>query len=133
MTYKNAFIKYIAQQKVMSVPQPRESKERDNDFATSYDIHLQVESSVMRHSEVHGGNGYAAATVGDLGYEPTLGATPADAKPARRRTKAIEVGEGLSAAGVSVAGVSVAGASADGLSSRAAKRIRRKKGEGAPC
>ena len=54
----------------------------------------------MRHPEVHGGNGFAAATVQDLGFEPTLGATSADAKPVRRRAKTIEVGEGLSAAGV---------------------------------
>ena len=102
-----------------------------NDFSTSYEIPSQVESAVMRHPEVHGGNGFAAATVGDLGFEPTLGATSADAKPARRRMKTIEVGEGLSAAGVSAAGVSAAGASAGGVSAGAAKRTRRKKGEGA--
>ena len=85
----------------------------------------------MRHPEVHGGNGFAAATVQDLGFEPTLGATSADAKPVRRRAKTIEVGEGLSAAGVSAAGVSTARASAGGVSARAAKRTRRKKGEGA--
>ena len=95
----------------------------------------------MRHPEVHGGNGFAAATVGDMGFEPTLVATSADAKPVRRRTVRIEVGEGLSAAGVSAkmvsaAGVSAAGASASeasagGVSAGAAKRTRRKKGEGA--
>ena len=36
-----------------------------------------------------GGNRFKAATVGDLGFEPTLGATSADAKPVRRRTKTI--------------------------------------------
>ncbi|MFM7982698.1 MAG: hypothetical protein ACKPKO_25585, partial [Candidatus Fonsibacter sp.] len=86
----------------------------------------------MRYPEVHGGSGYAAATVADLGFEPTLGATSSDAKPARaRKKKTIEVGEGLSAAGVSAAGVSAAGASAGGVSAGAAKRTRRKKGEGA--
>jgi len=84
----------------------------------------------MRHPEVHGGNGFAAATVQDLGFEPTLGATSADAKPVRRRAKIIEVGEGLSAAGVSATRVSAAGASAGGVSAGAAKRTRRKKGEG---
>ena len=85
----------------------------------------------MRHPEVHGGNGFAAATVQDLGFEPTLGATSADAKPVRRRAKTIEVGEGLSAAGVSATRVSAAGVSAGGVSAGAAKRTRRKKGEGA--
>ena len=112
-----------------------------NDFSTSYEVPSQVESAVVRHPEVHGGNGFAAATVGDMGFEPTLGATSADAKPVRRRKVRIEVGEGLSAAGVSAAGasatgvsaagISAAGASAGGVSAGAAKRTHRKKGEGA--
>ena len=81
---------------------------------------------MLRHPEVHGGSGFAAATVGDLGFEPTLGATSFYAKPRRaRRKKTIEVGEGLSAAGVA------AGADTGcGVSAGAAKRPRRKKGEG---
>ena len=108
------------------------NREKDRkDFATNYEVPSQVESTVMRHPEVHGGNGLAATTVADLGFEPTLGATSDDAKPVRRRKKTIEVVEGLSAAGVSAAGVSTAGASAGGVSAGAAKRTRRKKGEGA--
>jgi len=94
-----------------------------------------MESSAMRYPEVHGGSGYAAATVSDLGYELTMGGTSSDVKPTRTRRKTIKVGEGLSAAGVwaagvSAAGVSTAGASAGGVSAGAAKRTRRKKGEG---
>ncbi|MFM7981355.1 MAG: hypothetical protein ACKPKO_18765 [Candidatus Fonsibacter sp.] len=63
-----------------------------NDFATNDEVPSQVESTAMRHREVHSGNGFAATTVGDLGFEPTLGATSADAKPVRRRAKTIEVG-----------------------------------------
>ena len=88
----------------------------------------------MQHPEMHGGNGFAAATVGDMGFEPALGATSADAKPVRRRKVRIEVGEGLSAAGMSAAGVSTAGVSAGevsagGVTAGTAKRMRRKKGE----
>ena len=68
-----------------------------------------VESSVLRHPEVHSGSGFAASPVADLGFEPTLGATSSDAKPRRVRKKTIEVGEGLSSAGVSAAGVSTGG------------------------
>ena len=93
-----------------------------NDFATNYEMSSQVKSSVVRYPEAHGGSGYAAATVADLGYEPTLGATSSDAKPARRQKVKIEVGEGLSAAGVSAAGVSAAGASAGGVSAGATQR-----------
>ena len=101
-----------------------------NDFSTSYEIPSQVESSVTRHPEVHGGSGFAAATVADLGFEPTLGATSPDAKPRRARKNTIEVGEGLSAAGVSATGVSTAVASGGGVSAGAAQRARRKKGGG---
>jgi hypothetical protein len=75
-----------------------------NDFATNYEIPPHVESSVVRFPKVHGGSGYAAATVADLGYEPTMGAMSSDVKPTRARKKTIEVGEGLSASGVSAAG-----------------------------
>ena len=131
MPYKNAYNKDIAQQ-VRFLSQNHVNREKEiNDFATNYEIPLQVESAVMRYPEVHGGSGYAAATVADLGFEPTLGATSSDARPSRaRKKKTIEVGEGLSAAGVSAAGVSAAGASAGGVSAGAAKRTRRKKGEG---
>ena len=131
MPYKNAYNKDIAQQ-VRFLSQNQGNHNTDiNDFATNYEVPSQVESTVIRHPEVHGGNGFAAATVQDLGFEPTLGATSADAKPARRRANTIEVGEGLSAAGVSATRVSAAGVSAGGVSAGAAKRTRRKKGEGA--
>ena len=131
MPYKNAYNKDIAQQ-VRFLSQNHVNREKEiNDFATNYEVPSHVESAVMRHPEVHGGNGFAAATVQDLGFDPTLGATSADAKPVRRRAKikTIEVGEGLSAAGVSATGVSAASASAGGISAGAAKRTRRKKGE----
>ncbi|MFM7986815.1 MAG: hypothetical protein ACKPKO_46625, partial [Candidatus Fonsibacter sp.] len=51
------------------------------------------ESTVMQHQEMHGGNGFTASTVGDLGFEPTLGATSADAKPVHVWVNTIEVGE----------------------------------------
>ena len=131
MQYKNAYNAQVAQQ-VRQMSQKHVNREKEiNDFATDYEIPSQVESSVMRYPEVHGGSGYAAATVADLGFEPTLGATSSDVKPTRTRKKTIEVGEGLSAAGVSAAGVSAAGASAGGVSAGATtKRTRRKKGEG---
>jgi hypothetical protein len=109
-----------------------------------------VEASVLKNPEVHGGSGFGAATVQDLGFEPTLGATSGEGVPKRVRNKMIEVGEGLSAAGVSAAGVS-AGAKpkraptknlqvpvpeaietvAEGVSAGSKpKRTRKKKGEG---
>ena len=126
MPYKNAYNKEVAQQ-VRFMIQNHVNREKEiNDFTTNYEIPPQVESSVMRHPEVRGGNGFAAVAVADLGFEPTLGATSANAKPTRRRTKTIEVGKGLSAAGVLATRVSAAESSVGGVSTRTAKRARRK-------
>ena len=77
-----------------------------NDFSTTYEIPSMLEASVLKDPAVHGGGGFAAATVQDLGIEPTLGATSGEGKAKRVRKKVIEKGEGLSAAGVSAAGTS---------------------------
>ena len=87
MPYKNTYNAQVAQQ-VRQMSQKHVYREKEiNDFATNYEIPSQVESSVMRYPEVHGGSGYAAATVVDLGYEPTMGATSSDVKPTRARKK----------------------------------------------
>ena len=94
MPYKNAYNKEIAQQ-VRFMSQNHVNREKEiNDFATNYEIPSQVESSVMRHPEVHGGSGFAAATVGDPGIEPTQCATPAKAKTAMRRKSKDRGGRG---------------------------------------
>ena len=83
MPYKNQYNKQVSQQ-VRFLSQSHVNREKDiNDFATNYEIPSQVESSVLRYPEVHGGSGFAASTVGDMGFEPTLGATSSDAKPRR--------------------------------------------------
>ena len=121
-----------------------------NDFTTNYEIPSQLETAVLRHPEVHGGSGFGAATVQDLGFEPTMGATSGEGVPRRVRKKVIEVGEGLSAAGVSAAGMCAAAKPkratrksiqvptqdapavvAEGVSAGAKpKQTRKKKGEG---
>ena len=147
MPYNNQYNNNVAQV-VRSYSQKHINRENAvNDFSTSYEIPSMVEASVLKNPEVHGGSGFGAATVQDLGFEPTLGATSGDGVPKRVRKKMIEVGEGLSAAGVSAAGVS-AGAkpkrtpkknlqvpvpeaietAAEGGSKP--KRVRKKKGEG---
>ena len=75
MPYNDKYNKEIAEQ-VRFLSQNHVNREKEiNDCSTSYEIPSQVESAVMHHPEVHGGNGFAAATVGDMGFEPTLGAT----------------------------------------------------------
>ena len=150
MPYNNQYNSNVAQI-VRGYSQKHINRENAvNDFSTSYEIPSMVEASVLRNPEVHGGSGFGAATVQDLGFEPTLGATSGEGVPKRVRKKMIEVGEGLSAAGVSAAGVS-AGAKpkrapkknlqvpvpeaietvAEGVSAGSKpKRTRKKKGDG---
>ena len=150
MPYNNQYNSNVAQV-VRGYSQKHINRENAvNDFSTSYEIPSMVEASVLKNPEVHGGSGFGAATVQDLGFEPTLGATSGDGVPKRVRKKMIEVGEGLSAAGVSAAGVS-AGAKpkrapkknlqvpvpeaietvAEGVSAGSKpKRTRKKKGDG---
>ena len=126
MPYKNPYNAGVAKQ-VRSLSQQHVAREKEiNDFATQYEIPSQLESAVLHDPAVHGGSGFAAATVADLGFEPTIGATSEEGLPKRRaKKKVIEVGEGLSAAGLSAAGVSGGGVAIGG-----AKKPRRKKGEG---
>ena len=107
MPYRNKRNEAVADQ-VRTFSQNHVNREKEiADFATSYEIPSQLESAVMRIPEVHGGSGFAAATVQDLGFEPTMGATSGEGKPARKpRKKSIAIGEGLSAAGVSAGGIS---------------------------
>ena len=94
MPTKNAYNAQVAQQ-VRHMSQSHVNREKEiNDFATNYEIPSQVEPSVMCYPEVHGGNGYAAATVADLGYEPTMGATSSDVKPTRTRREDDRSGRG---------------------------------------
>ena len=150
MPYNNQYNSNVAQV-VRGYSQKHINRENAvNDFSTSYEIPSMVEASVLKNPEVHGGSGFGAATVQDLGFEPTLGATSGEGVPKRVRKKMIEVGEGLSAAGVSAAGVSAAGKPkrapkknlqvpvpeaietvAEGVSAGSKpKRSRKKKGEG---
>jgi uncharacterized membrane protein len=69
----------------------------------AYDIPTPLESMTLHHEKVTGGSGYSAATAQDLGFEPTMGATPAS-------------GGGVSGGGVSGGGVSGGGVSGGGVS-----------------
>ena len=64
-----------------------------------YDIASPLESITLRHHNITG-SGFAAATVQDLGYDPTLGATP------DRNVGSGSSGGGMSAGGVSGGGMS---------------------------
>ena len=112
MPYDNKYNRAIGE-KVRQVNQKHIDKQNaENDNAPDNDpVTSQVESMVLKDPDIVGGNGYAAATLGDFGYEPTLGAV-GEAKPKRARKKK---GEGVAAAGMG-AGLAAAGMAAAGVS-----------------
>ena len=57
-----------------------------NDNPVPIDIPSQLEGMTLKNPAVVGGNGFAASTVQDLGFEPTSGAT-GTAKPKNARRK----------------------------------------------
>jgi hypothetical protein len=46
----------------------------DNDHIKN-DVTSQLEGETLKHEDVHGGSGFAAATLRDEGFEHTLGAS----------------------------------------------------------
>ena len=112
MPYDNKNNRSIAA-KVMQLNQTHINHENTiNDNAEANDpVTSQVESMTLKHPDIVGGNGYAAATLGYMGFEPTLGAE-GGAKPKKPRKKK---GEGLAGAGGMGAGLAAAGMAAAGM------------------
>jgi hypothetical protein len=89
-----------------------------------YDIATPLEAMTMRHREVVGGSGFAAATVQDLGFEPTMGATPNQSGSGMSgggmsggsTTTDRPIGGGMSGGGMSGGGMSGGGMSGGGMS-----------------
>ena len=75
----------IAQQ-AQSYARGNIGKENQMSASTSYEVPSQLESEDLLKAQIHGGSGYAAATVADPGIEPTAGATGVG-KPKRARKK----------------------------------------------
>ena len=115
MPYANKYNAEIAKQVKQMIQGHVRSENEANDNLHHNDVVSPMESMTLKNDNVEGGSGYAAATLQDLGFEPTLGAT-SEAKPKRVRKKK---GEGVAGAGV--AGAGIAGAGIAGAAKRARK------------
>lgn len=91
MPYSNAYSQAIASQ--VAQINRRHIEHLENVEQNAHDPTTQLEGMALKFDQVHGGSGYAAATVQDLGFEPTNGVT----------------GSGVSGGGVSGGGVSGGG------------------------
>jgi len=127
MPYANKYNAKIANQ-VNQLNQGHVRSENEiNDNVHHNDVVSPMESVTLHNDNIEGGSGYAAATLQDLGFEPTLGAT-SEGKPKRTRKKK---GEGVAGAGVAGAGIAGAGIAGAGIAGAAkkARKTRSKKGE----
>jgi hypothetical protein len=79
----------------------------NNETDREHKITSRLEGMAMRKKDVQGGSGYAAATVGDHGYQE-------DSTVGVGRKKRGPQGEGMSAAGISAGGVQI-GSGKDGV------------------
>ena len=131
MPYKNKYNAEIANQ-VKQINQGHMRSENEaNDNLHHNDVVSPMESVTLHNDNVEGGSGYAAATLQDLGFEPTLGAKPAKPKRVRKKKGEGVAGAGVAGAGVAGAGIAGAGIAGAGIAGAAkrARKTRSKKGE----
>ena len=102
MPYRNPTNESVAS-RVRAIDQNHINRINTISETNAYDIPTPLESMTLHHNKVVGGSGFAAATAQDLGFEPTLGASPA-------------TGGGMSAGGMSAGGMSAGGMSGAGVS-----------------
>ena len=133
MPYNNAYNQTIAAQLQSLYANHIAHEKAANDNTRQNDVMDPLEGMALRHEEVKGGSGTAAATLHDLGYEQMNGATgsgePTEINPKRkytRRTMKVAVpaamaepdatAGGADAGRVSAGGVSGGGVSVGGVS-----------------
>ena len=102
MPYNTPMNRAISQ-RIRDIDQRHIDRIRNISETNGYDIATPLEAMTMRHRNVVGGSGFAAATLQDLGYEPTMGASPS-------------TGGGMSGGGMSGGGMSGGGMSGGGMS-----------------
>ena len=108
MPYNNPYNQSIARQ-VRNIDQEHINRINAISETNRYDVASPLESTTPHHEHVTGGGGYRAATVQDMGFEPTLGATPAGSSRKKKGGGVLAAG-GMSAGGLSAGGQDMAGA-----------------------
>ena len=127
MPYNNEYNQSIAAQLQKLYANHIQHENAANDNTRQNDVMDPLEGMALRHEEVKGGSGTAAATLHDLGFEQMNGATGTEPeiKPKRkytRRTMKVAVPSAMAsepsatAGGVSAGGVSAGGVSGGGMS-----------------
>ena len=113
MPYLNAYMN-IAQQ-LRNIDQNHKNRIQAISETNEFDVRSPLEATALVNDNIHGGSGYSAATVMDMGFEPTAGATPSGGKIRRKRATTNLAGSGTCGGGVSGGGTSGGGVSGGGL------------------
>ena len=102
MPYANDYNRSVSQQ-LRTIDQNHINRIQSISETNPFDVMSRLEATALVNQNIHGGSGYSAATVQDLGFEPTMGATPAATGGRMRRTRAQRdlIGSGTSGGGVS--------------------------------
>ena len=74
MVYDNEYNRMIAA-KVRQIDRNHVQRINQISETNNHDITSPLEGMTLRNDQIHGGSGFASATVADLGFEPTDGAT----------------------------------------------------------
>ena len=99
MPYLNAYNMQIAQQ-LRNIDQNHINRIQAISETNEFDVRSPLEATALVNDNIHGGSGYSAATVMDMGFEPTAGATPATGGRIRRtRSRKNLAGSGVSDGG----------------------------------
>ena len=114
MPYLNAYNMQIAQQ-LRNIDQNHINRIQAISETNEFDVRSPLEATALVNDNIHGGSGYSAATVMDMGFEPTAGATPSGGKIRRKRATTNLAGSGTSGGGVSGGGTSGGGVSGGAL------------------
>ena len=96
MPYKNAYNENIARQ-LRNIDQQHVNRIEQISETNKYDVATPMEHTTLHDDSVKGGGGFRAATVQDLGFEPTNGATPAQGGAKKGGSKTSRKGAGVSA------------------------------------
>ena len=102
MPYRNPYNQNISSQ-LRNIDQNHVNRINAISETNAYDVVTPMEHTTLHNPNVTGGSGFAAATVQDLGYEPTMGATK---KGGGRRSKSAR---SLEAMGTVEGGVATSG------------------------
>jgi len=74
MPYRNAYNENVASQ-LRNIDQNHVNRINSISETNSYNVVSPMEHTTLHNDNIAGGSGFAAATVQDLGFEPTMGAT----------------------------------------------------------